>query len=46
MTPIICIGNYHVDKKIKEMMKICTKIELPVPKISEIENIIKLLCQT
>ena len=43
MTPIICIGNYHIDKKIKEMMKICTKIELPVPKINEIENIIKIL---
>ena len=25
MIPIICIGNYHIDKKIKEMMKICTK---------------------
>ena len=21
MNPIICIGNYHIDKKIKEMMK-------------------------
>ena len=29
MTPIICIGNYHIDKKIKEMMKICfTKLKL------------------
>ena len=22
MTPIVCIGNYHIDKKIREMMKI------------------------
>ena len=26
MTPIICIGNYHIDKKIREMTKICTSI--------------------
>ena len=31
MTPIICIGNYHIDKKIKEMMKICTSIEIKQP---------------
>lgn len=29
LTPIICIGNYHVDKKIKELMKVCELIELP-----------------
>ena len=23
MNPIICIGNYRVDKKIKELMKVC-----------------------
>jgi replication factor C subunit 1 len=28
-TPIICIGNYHVDKKIKELMKVCVLVELP-----------------
>ena len=28
MIPIICIGNYHIDKKIKEMMKVCSTIEL------------------
>ena len=28
-TPIICIGNYHVDKKIKELMKVCELVELP-----------------
>jgi len=29
--PIICIGNYHMDKKIKELMKVCTVVELKRP---------------
>lgn len=40
MIPIICIGNYHIDKKIKEMMKVCETIELKTPKSDEIEKII------
>jgi DNA polymerase III delta prime subunit len=28
---IICIGNYHVDKKIKELMKVCHLVELKTP---------------
>lgn len=28
LNPIICIGNYHIDKKIKELMKVCHVIEL------------------
>lgn len=43
MIPIICIGNYHIDKKITEMMKVCTTIELKTPTDSQIENIINLL---
>ena len=31
MIPIICIGNYKVDKKIKELMKVCNTIELNTP---------------
>ena len=31
MNPIICIGNYHIDKKIKELMKVCHVIELKSP---------------
>ncbi len=30
LNPIICIGNYHMDKKIKELMKVCDVIELKV----------------
>ena len=33
MNPIICIGNYYVDKKIKELMKVCHTFELkPISK--------------
>jgi len=41
INPIICIGNYHVDKKIKELMKICNNIELNKPTIQQTTNIIQ-----
>jgi Cdc6-like AAA superfamily ATPase len=31
LNPIICIGNYDMDKKIKEIMKVCHTIELKSP---------------
>jgi replication factor C subunit 1 len=40
MNPIICIGNYHVDKKIKELIKVCNTIELKTPTNSQISEII------
>jgi len=43
MIPIICIGNYHIDKKIKEMIKICETVELKTPTQSQIKNIITIL---
>ena len=43
MVPIICIGNYHIDKKIKELMKVCNSIELPSPTPQQMEYIIKIL---
>ena len=43
MTPIICIGNYHIDKKIKEMQKICTSVELKKPTDEQVKNIISLI---
>ena len=43
MNPIICIGNYRVDKKIKELMKVCNTIELKTPNELEISNIINKL---
>ena len=46
MIPIICIGNYHIDKKITEMMKVCVTIELKTPCKKHIETIIKMLMPT
>jgi SpoVK/Ycf46/Vps4 family AAA+-type ATPase len=43
MLPIICIGNYHIDKKIKEIMKICIPIELKKPTDEEVGKIIDIL---
>jgi len=41
MNPIICIGNYHVDKKIKELMKVCNSIELKTPNLTEMKSVIQ-----
>jgi SpoVK/Ycf46/Vps4 family AAA+-type ATPase len=46
MNPIICIGNYHIDKKIKELMKVCNVVELKTPSIIQISGIIKTLIPT
>jgi len=43
LNPIICIGNYHMDKKIKELMKVCNSYELKNPTNKEIEVIINTL---
>jgi len=43
MNPIICIGNYRVDKKIKELMKVCNTIELKTPNQLEVSNIVNKL---
>ena len=43
MIPIVCIGSCHVDKKIKEMIKICVSIKLELPTRSEINKIIDIL---
>ena len=46
MTPIICIGNQHIDKKIKEIMKVCVTIELKTPSVSQITQLINILMPT
>jgi replication factor C subunit 1 len=40
MNPIICIGNYHIDKKITELMKVCHVIELKAPTVIQMSEII------
>jgi len=43
INPIICIGNYRVDKKIKELMKVCNTIELNTPSFIQISSIVQIL---
>ncbi len=43
LNPIICIGNYHMDKKIKELMKVCNSYELKNPSSKEIDTIVTTL---
>ena len=43
MNPIICIGNYKVDKKIKELMKVCNVVELNTPNMVQLNSILNIL---
>ena len=39
MNPIICIGNYFMDKKIRELMKVCHVFELKMPTREQTDQI-------
>ena len=41
--PIICIGSYHQDKKIKELTKVCNTFEIKIPTQAQIATIISKL---
>lgn len=41
LNPIICIGNYNVDKKIKELMKVCNLFELKTPTPEQMTTLVK-----
>ena len=41
MIPVICISNYHVDKKIKELMKATHTFELKIPTTKQVNTILK-----
>lgn len=41
--PIICIGSYHQDKKIKELAKVCNSFELKMPTYEQISTIVSKL---
>jgi SpoVK/Ycf46/Vps4 family AAA+-type ATPase len=43
LNPIICIGNYHIDKKIKELMKVCHVIELKSPSKPQMNSLVNLM---
>jgi hypothetical protein len=40
LNPIICIGNCHLDKKIKELMKVCHIVELKKPNHDQMTQIV------
>ena len=40
LNPIICIGNYYMDKKIRELMKVCNVFELKRPTSSQISKLL------
>ena len=40
LNPIICIGNYYSDKKMKELMKVCNSFELKTATNGEMKDII------
>lgn len=39
-SPVICISNYHIDKKIKELMKVCYTFEIKTPTTKQISLIL------
>ena len=39
--PIICVGNYNIDKKIKELMKVCLVFELKMPTHDQVLRILR-----
>jgi hypothetical protein len=40
LNPIICIGNYYVDKKIKELIKVCNSYELKQPTPNQMSTLL------
>lgn len=40
LNPIICIGNYYVDKKIKELIKVCNSYELKQPTSNQMSTLL------
>lgn len=41
MNPIICIGNYYTDKKMRELMKVCNVFELKSPTNLQVKTLLK-----
>jgi replication factor C subunit 1 len=39
LNPIICIGNYYIDKKIKELMKVCNIFEIKTPTTKQMKTV-------
>jgi len=43
LNPIICIGSYYTDKKIKELIKVCHAFELPPPNDEQVGRVLTTL---
>ena len=43
VNPIVCIGNYHMDKKIKELIKVCHTYELKAPTEKQITTLLDII---
>ena len=43
MNPIICIGNYYTDNKMRELMKVCNIFELPSPSSKHVKEVLKII---
>ena len=41
LNPVICIGNYYIDKKIKELIKVCNTFELKTPTDNQMTQLIQ-----
>jgi DNA polymerase III delta prime subunit len=41
LNPIICIGNYNMDKKIRELMKVCYTFELKSPTSKQVLQLLE-----
>ena len=46
LNPIVCIGNYYMDKKIRELMKVCYTFELKAPTTNQVETLLNRLIPT
>jgi len=46
MNPIVCIGNYHSDKKIRELMKVCVTFECKRPTDEQIQRLLLHIANT
>lgn len=40
LNPIICIGTYYMDKKIKELMKVCNVFEMKTPNLFQMNSLL------
>ena len=45
-SPVVCIGNRHMDKKIGDLMRVCVCYELNTPSSDQIDSVVKSIFKT